>query len=185
MSYVDVSSLDDPQQIVEEDDEAEQVRGPLYEYEGAVFPDYLKRGNAMQFVLPFALQFCRGSGADVGCGDWPLPGALPVDMKAGGDALALPGNGFDYVFSSHCLEHLPNPVEAIEHWRDCLRQGGALFLYLPHPDMTYWRPEHCRKHLHLFWPKDIAQMLKSLGFADVIHSERDLAWSFSVVGFKA
>jgi len=26
-------------------------------------------------------------------------------------------------------------------------------------------------------------MLRDLGFIDVIHSERDLAWSFAVVGF--
>jgi hypothetical protein len=50
--------------------------------------------------------------------------------------------------------------------------------------MTYWRPQNCRKHLHVFWPKDTAQMVRDLGFINVIHSERDLAWGFAVVGFK-
>ena len=27
--------------------------------------------------------------------------------------------------------------------------------------------------------------LRDLGYVDVIHGERDLAWSFAVVGFKA
>lgn len=30
----------------------------------------------------------------------------------------------------------------------------------------------------------MAVMLDDLGFIDVIHSERDLAWSFAVVGCK-
>lgn len=156
-----------------------------FEYQGGTFPDYLRRGNACQFIAPTALKFCQGRGFDVGCGKWPLPGAIPVDISNGVDAYHLPeGDGLDYVFSSHCLEHLDDPVRAIEGWRDRLRDGGVLFLYLPHPDMRYWRPQHCRKHLHLFHPKDTAEMLSDLGFRNVMHGERDLAWSFAVVGFK-
>jgi hypothetical protein len=50
--------------------------------------------------------------------------------------------------------------------------------------MRYWRPQHNRKHLHLFWPADVSEMLVDLGFVDVLHSERDLYWSFAVVGFN-
>lgn len=157
----------------------------LYEYRGALYPEYLKHGNAMQFIMPTALQFCLGRGLDVGGGKWPLPGARAVDLIYDSEAMCLPGKDWDYVFSSHCLEHLPDPVAALEHWQSVLRPGGVLFLYLPHPDMRYWRPENCRKHRHLFWPQDVAQMLGDLGFVDVIHGERDLAWSFAVVGRKA
>lgn len=170
------------------------MNGALFEYDGALFPDYLRRGNAAQFILPAAAHFCRGAGVDVGAGKWPFPGAVPVDIAGGGlrhDGCSamdlplgpLPGGRWDYVFSSHCLEHLLDPVGAIEHWRARLRSGGTLFLYLPHPDMTYWRPSRCRKHRHLFWPNDVAAMLSDLGFVDVIHGERDLAWSFATVGF--
>lgn len=160
----------------------------IFEYGGDLFPDYLRRGNACQFIAPTALHFCKGDGLDVGASKWPLPGAVPIDLATGGDAMALPlrfnSIGWNFIFSSHCLEHLPNPVAALEHWRTKLVDGGVLFLYLPHPDMRYWRPQNCRKHLHLFHPKDTAEMLRDLGFRDVIHSERDLAWSFAVVGFK-
>lgn len=156
----------------------------IYEYYGRLYPDYLKRGNACQFVAPLARQFCRGTGLDIGAGQWPLAGATPIELTNGGDAMALPEGTYDYVFSSHCLEHLVNPVAAIEHWKTRLRPGGFLFLYLPHPDMTYWLPQHNRKHLHAWRPEEIAQILRDLGFADVIHSERDLAWSFAVVGRK-
>ena len=157
----------------------------LFTYRGVLYPEYLKGGNAMQFIKPVARQFCVGRGFDVGCGKWPLPGAIPVEVGAGVDAYHLPqGDAVDYVFSSHCLEHLDDPVRAIKGWQARLRVGGVLFLYLPHPDMIYWRPENCRKHRHLFWPKDVAVMLWDLGFINVINSERDLAWGFSVVGFK-
>lgn len=156
----------------------------IFEYRGQRYPEYLKHGNAMQFIAPTAKHFCVGDGLDVGAGTWPLPGARAIDVTRGEDAMALPAGQWDYVFSSHCLEHLSDPVAAIEHWRSRIRDGGVLFLYLPHPDMEYWRPQHCRKHRHLFYPADVARMLRDIGFADVIHGERDLAWSFACVGVK-
>lgn len=154
----------------------------LFHYRGELYPEYLKTGNAMQFIAPTALKFCRGRGLDVGAGKWPLAGAEPVEYSNGQNAYALPEGQWDYIFSSHCLEHLQNPVAALEHWQSRLRAGGTLFLYLPHPDMEYWRPQNCRKHLHTWRPAEMARILVDLGFIDVIHGERDLAWSFAVVG---
>lgn len=157
----------------------------LFEYQGDLYPEVLKRGNACQFIAPMALQFCRGEGLDIGAGKWPLPGALPVEIKDGGDAMALPAGQSDFIFSSHCLEHLANPIAALEHWKTRLKSGGVLFLYLPHPAQRYWLPQHCRKHLHSWRPEDMAKIMRDLGFRSIIHSERDLAWSFACLGFKA
>lgn len=157
----------------------------IYEYKGSLYPDYLRTGNASQHILTTAAHFCRGVGIDVGGGKWPMPGATVVDWQNGGDAMFLPNMQADYVFSSHCLEHLPDPIEALIHWQSRIKPGGVLFLYLPHPDMEYWRPQNCRKHLHQWWPADMAKIIRDLGFVNVIHSERDLAWGFAVVGFKA
>jgi SAM-dependent methyltransferase len=156
----------------------------IFSYRGKQYPGYLREGNAMQHIVQTASHFCQGNGLDVGAGKWPFPGSTPIELTNGQTAENLPEGQFDFIFSSHCMEHLVNPVAAIEHWKTRLKAGGTLFLYLPHPDMTYWNPQNCKKHLHLFYPKDIAQMLQDLGFIDVIHSERDLAWSFSVVGFN-
>ena len=155
----------------------------IFTYRGERFPEYLKHGNACQFIAPVALQFCKGRGLDIGCGKWPLAGATPIDLARGGDAMDLPFGAYDYIFSSHCLEHLVDPVAALEHWAARLKPGGVLFLYLPHPDMTYWLPQHNRKHLHTWRPAAMAQLLRDLGLVDVLHGERDLNWSFAVVGF--
>lgn len=137
----------------------------------------------MRFIEPIAKIFCTGVGLDVGCGAWPLKGARPIDLARGDDAMALPEGEWDYVASSHLLEHLADYVAAIEHWKTRIRAGGVLFLYLPHPSQKYWRPQNCRKHRHMFYPADIAELLRDLGFERVMHSERDLAWSFAVCGF--
>ena len=157
--------------------------GVIFEYRGDLYPDYLKTGNACRFIAATAQQFCKGVGLDVGSGKWPLPSAIPIDLANGGDAMALPRGQYPFVFSSHCLEHLPNPIAALEHWKTRIIPGGVLFLYLPHPSMKYWLPQHCRKHLHSWFPDQVEEMLVDLGFVSVIHGERDLAWSFAVVGF--
>lgn len=149
-------------------------------YKGKRYPDYLKHGNACQFIVPIAQQFCKGIGVDVGPGAWPFPGALPIDKTHDGGAYNIPLD-LDYIFSSHCLEHLDNPVLALEIWKKSLKSGGVLFLYLPHPDMEYWLPQNCRKHLHSWHPEEMVKILKDLGFKNILHSERDLMWSFAIV----
>lgn len=155
----------------------------IYSYKGEIYPSYLKEGNACQFITPMAKHFCKGVGVDVGSGKWPFPGATPIDLIHGQDWTEVPGN-LDYVFSSHCLEHLDDPINALEFWKCCLKEGGVLFLYLPHPDMTYWKPQNCKKHLHSWQPEEMAKIVKDLGFSNVLHSERDLAWGYAVVGFN-
>jgi SAM-dependent methyltransferase len=161
----------------------------IFEYKGDMYPDYIRNGNAVGHIQTIAQEFCKGKGLDIGgFYGWTLPGAVPIniaDSILDFDAYSLPDyDQLDYIFSSHCLEHLPDPVKALEYWYSKLKKGGVLFLYLPHPDMAYWRPENNRKHLHMWYPKDMASLIRSLNFNQVIHSERDLYWSFSVVGVK-
>jgi SAM-dependent methyltransferase len=110
---------------------------------GNLWPDYLNRGNANSFVLHQAKRFCNGRGIDVGAGQWPYPGAVPIELKNGRDGTDLSDiadDSLDYVFSSHCLEHLTDPQAALRLWVRKLKVGGTVFLYLPHPLMTPWRP---------------------------------------------
>jgi SAM-dependent methyltransferase len=43
----------------------------------------------------------------------------------------IPRGAFDYVLSSHSLEHSPTPHQDLEEFRQYLRPGGSLVLVLP------------------------------------------------------
>ena len=159
----------------------------LFEYEGKIYPDYIRRGRAADFIIPFASMFCVGDGLDIGgTRECSFLGAKAINtiFNDGFHATNLPPGKYDYIFSSHCLEHIENYLETLLYWREHLREGGVLFLYLPHPDIVYWWPSNCKKHEWIFSPGQIVLALKVLGFKDIICSERDLFWSFAVVAIK-
>ena len=56
---------------------------------------------------------------------------------------------YDFVLSSHCLEHLADPLGAIEEWMRVLRPAGAVALVVPHKDATFdhRRPVTSLQHL--------------------------------------
>jgi SAM-dependent methyltransferase len=46
---------------------------------------------------------------------------------------------YDFVLSSHSLEHLANPVKGLREWARVTRRGGALVIVLPHYKYTFDR----------------------------------------------
>jgi len=161
----------------------------IYTYKGKTYPEYIKTGNAVGHIAEIAKQFCKGKGLDIGgFYEFTFPGAIPINIAddiLNFDAYKLPDHSnLDYIISSHCLEHLPDPIKALEYWIEHIKSGGVLFLYLPHPTMEYWLPQNNKKHLHSWRPKEMAQILKDIGLQDVLYSGRDMYWSFSCVGFK-
>ena len=65
---------------------------------------------------------------------------------------------YDTVFSSHFLEHVPDPYHLICCWSNCLKVGGHLVLYLPDGDHynNQENPEHMQDIKYepfLFWFK--------------------------------
>jgi SAM-dependent methyltransferase len=115
-----------------------------WRYKGHYYPDYLTAGGASHAIFREALKHCKGKGVDVGSGHWPLPGAIALDAARGpGKARSIrefePAS-LDYVFSSHCLEHIAAWQEELDLWIAAIKPGGVLFLYLPHPDCGLWQP---------------------------------------------
>ncbi len=135
------------------------------EYKGSIYPKLQAEGFAAQYAFPFAQKFCKGIGFDIGCmkEEWALPGSLPVDkcFTDGHDAMCLPTYmnylNVDYIFSSHCLEHLTDWVAALDYWATRIKSGGVLFLYLPNMEASrYWQPQNNRKHKHYLTPFIVA-----------------------------
>ena len=155
-------------------------------YKDRRYPLFQTQGNAAQFIIPFAQQFCKGRGFDIGCHklEWALPDAQPIDivLEDEFDAYNLPSVKQDYIFSSHCLEHLEDWVKALEYWITYLKIGGVLFLYLPHYEQEYWRPWNNKKHKHVLTVDVIKDFLEDHGFENIFTGERDLNDSFAIVG---
>ena len=159
----------------------------LIEYKGKEYPYFQCEGNAAKFIVPFAKQFCKGRGVDVGCNriDWGLKGAVPIDPLINNyQALDFPFDNLDYIFSSHCLEHIDNWVEVLEYWETKIKRGGIIFLYLPHYSQEYWRPYNNKKHKHIFTADILKDYFKDRGFINIFGSGVDLNNSFCVVAEK-
>lgn len=159
------------------------------EFNGKEYPRFQTNGNAARFIMPFALEFCKGEGVDVGCNrlDWKFPGAYPVDPQINQwHATDFPYTNLDYVFSSHCLEHVVDWVGTIEYWTDRLKSGGIIFMYLPDYSQEYWRPWNNRKHIHMFNPQIFKDYFGSnRSYKKVMVSGVDLYNAFVVVAEKS
>jgi predicted SAM-dependent methyltransferase len=130
---------------------------------------------------------CKGYGVDIGCmkEEWAFPGAETVDPQLNNyHALDFPYNNLDYIFSSHCLEHISNWVDAMDYWYHKLKVGGTLFLYLPDYSQEYWRPWNNRKHVNIFSPNIIEDYMIDRGYNNIFKSGVDLNNAFMVVGSK-
>jgi SAM-dependent methyltransferase len=160
----------------------------ILKYKGVEYPEFQAKGNAAKFAIPFAKQVCVGDGFDIGCmkKEWSFPGSTPIDLSFDDewDAHNLPNKQVDYIFSSHCLEHIDSWVDALEHWYSRIKKGGVLFLYLPHYDQEYWRPWNNKKHRNIFSPRIIKDYLENNGYHKIYVSDKDLNYSFMVMAEK-
>lgn len=95
----------------------------------------------------FLRRYFVGRGLDIGGRPDPLslyaelfPGIVGVrtwDLEDG-DAQHLAGvadEEFDFVHSSHCLEHLRDPVAGLRNWFRAVRPGGHLVVTVPDEDL--------------------------------------------------
>ena len=70
-------------------------------------------------------------------------------IAEGVDLDIIPAACYDFVLSSHMLEHTANPLLALTAWGRLLKPGGCLILVLPHRDGTFdhRRPITTLQHL--------------------------------------
>ena len=108
----------------------------------------------------FFLKYCKGKGIDIGCGNDPIQSdQVELDVFAfdhlfgHGDAQFMRHQqpaSFDWVYSSHTLEHMHDPATALQNWWRILKPGGYLILLLPERDLyekrtvlpSRWNEDH-------------------------------------------
>jgi len=95
----------------------------------------------------FATRYFVGNGIDVGAGNDPIsqyheffPGMRDVrvwDMPDGDAQLlaGVPDAAFDFAHSSHCLEHMRDPAQALRNWFRVVKPNGHLICTVPDEDL--------------------------------------------------
>src|SRR5437867_5758022 len=67
--------------------------------------------------------YLKGEGIDIGAGEdvLKIPNGMvrPWDVPDGDAQLmaGVPDNSYDFVYSSHCLEHMRDVTQALTNWR--------------------------------------------------------------------
>lgn len=109
----------------------------------------------------FYTKYMSGNGLDIGFAGYTegvepiLPTAIGVDLNYPGyDGKVLPfGNETqDYVYSSHCLEHVEYHITTIKEWFRVLKTNGHLVIVVPHQYLyekrlnspSKWNEDHKR-----------------------------------------
>lgn len=95
----------------------------------------------------YITRYLVGDGIDIGAGPdalgqyrefFPLMRSCRAWDLPDGDAQFMVGvkdDSFDFVHSSHCLEHLHNPLVALTNWLRVLKPGGHLVCIVPDEDL--------------------------------------------------
>ncbi len=99
----------------------------------------------------------------VGFGEGSGPDAGSV-LCARAESLPLADGAFDAVVAQHLLEHLPDPVTALQEWRRVLRPEGILALVTPNASYPDGDIFHDPGHVNLFTPTSLRATLEDAGF---------------------
>jgi SAM-dependent methyltransferase len=146
---------------------------------------------------PYGLLRRRGTGRllDVGCGRGDLasnfaragwtsagldisPAAVQAAREVGVDAhvgtietAPWADASFDLIIMSHSLEHMPEPVQALQSARRLLREGGTLVIAVPNWDSwqrrlfgASWTPLDVPRHLTHFSPRALHRAARETGY---------------------
>jgi len=168
------------------------VNGELfYQYGDDMYPGYLANQSAAPFIFNRARSFCCGIGLDIGAGSSAFPGSIAVQNDPRQNAYQLDNfadESLDYIFSSHCLEHLERWQEALGLWMKKIRSDGILFLYLPHQSMRLWHPKGLwagTDHKWIPTCEILLDFLANNGMEIVEYNpDKDEYWSFHIVARK-
>lgn len=118
----------------------------------------------------YSTRYLVGNGIDIGAGNdginqynefFPLMNSCRLwDIKDGDAQLmsTVDDNKYDFVHSSHCLEHMVNPHSALNNWLRILKSGGHLICIIPDEDLyeqgifpSTYNPDH--KHTFTIYKK--------------------------------
>lgn len=138
---------------------------------------------------------------ELGCGSQlTTPDAIGVDMIRGGEHIdtinktsvalinadvsqKLPFVDANVLIARHILEHMQNPISALQHWKDALLPGGLLIVAVP-DDSVMKTIMMNKEHKHAYTKEFAIQLFNLVGFKNIhiYNSNNDV--SFIITGEK-
>lgn len=138
----------------------------------------------------FHNRYFIGDGIDIGCGQDNLGNlrhvfrgireVRPWDLPDG-DAQYLNGiddDTYDFVVSSHCLEHMVDPHEALRNWIRVCKQYGHLVITIPEEEMYehgHWPSKYNDDHKWSFTLTSNSFMPKSINLLEMLVEMKHIA----------
>lgn len=78
---------------------------------------------------------------------------------------SVPPESINVVISNHALEHVANPLEALEKMRSKILKGGLLILVVPsESNITSFDPNDVNQHLYTWNPQILGNLAVQAGF---------------------
>ena len=138
----------------------------------------LRRKKCSEYITEYVV----GDGIDIGAGnnlispkDYPnITSVVNWDLPMG-DAQYLNGckdDIFDFVHSSHCLEHMVDPEIALSNWIRVCKNGGYLIITVPDEEMYErfnWPSRFNSDHKWSFRIDGCSTMPKSILIQDLLN----------------
>jgi len=120
----------------------------------------------------FAQYDGRGDGSGLQTGSWDQS---KIDIVSDIISIPEPDESFDAVMCVEVLEHLPNPLLALQEFSRLLRQGGHLVVTAPFCSLTHFAPYHfCTGFNRYFYETHLPQF----GFSIVDFQENGNFFEF-------
>ena len=150
----------------------------------------------------FIINYFRGKGLDVGAGTDPLSNYIYLfpaidsirlwDVKDGDAEIleTIPDNSYDFIHSSHCLEHLNNPLTGLFNWIRVIKPTGYLIVTVPDEDLyeqgqfpSTWSNEH-KWTFTIFkknsWSSKSISLINFFSLLDEEFRNRNVGYTFQI-----
>ncbi len=156
--------------------------------------------QTLKFWTDFEKSLIEGDGIDIGCGPDPIkPDVRKFDVEDG-DANEISKyvtEVFDFVYSSHCLEHMHKPEQALQEWWKLVKPGGHLIFLVPDEDLYeqgVWPSQYNSDHKATFtiskrksWSSvsyNVLELANSLPNGNIINLElQDIGYDRHLLSF--